>query len=311
MENENTPKVLDLFDIIKIIWGWFLKFIWNPAIFVLKFVLNRWWVGVLAIVTGIGIAIFMNLFFPVYTGMIIFRNNVCSSSDFVSDVRLMTKASPKSKAEMFNISLKDAAAIKAIWAHQLCYLDTLNTSYVVDELDKLAVNGYASVPNMFAVEIAMKDKCVFDTIQNALLNYFNTSDYYVQQNRMRFESSVSKIDVIEKEKTKLDSIESSLDGRLLTSESSVVNGMVTSQLLSPSVISNEIIRMNNDISNMSFGLKFYPNVVDVVSPLKTQANSDNFFLETWKGYVAACIVMFYVLALLIVYRKKVASFIKG
>ncbi len=311
MENENASRDLDLIDIIKILWSWFIKFIWNPFLFVLKFVLNRWWVVVLAFIVGVTVAILMNVFFPVYTGVMIFRNNVASSSDFVSDVRLMTKTSPESKVEMFNISIEDASAIKAIWAHQLCYLDSMHTSYVVDKLDDMAVKGYPSIANMFAVEVAVKDKCAFDTIQNALLNYFNTSDYYVQQNKMRYESSASMIEVLEKEKLRLDSIGGSLEGRRLTTESSIVNGVVTSQVINPSVISNELIRMNNESLNMSFGIKFYPNVVDVVTPLKTQANSDNFFLITWKKYVALCVILFYAIALLIVYRNKIFAFIKG
>lgn len=311
MDNENTSRDLDLIDIIKVFWNWFVKYIWNPVIFLFKFILNRWWLLLSAFITGVAVAVLMNIFFPVYTATIVFRNNVCSSNDFISEVRLMTKTSPESKVEMFNISEEDAAAIKAIWAHHLCYIDSLHTSYVLDVLDKFEGEGYTSVANMFAVEVAVKDRCAFDTIQNALLNYFNSSDYYVQQNRFRYESSISTIDVLEKEKVKLDSMGKSLDKMLLTSESSVVNGVVTSQIISPSVLSNEVIRMNNEVVNMSFGIKYHPNVVDVVSPIKVQANSDNFFLITWKKYVAIFVVLFYAMALLIVYKKKIISFIKG
>ncbi|MCQ2361125.1 MAG: hypothetical protein MJ009_06590 [Paludibacteraceae bacterium] len=311
MENENASKELDLIDIIKIVWGWFLRFVWEPAVFVFKFVLRRWWIAVLALFAGFGIAFYVSEYFPEYTGTIVYRNNVCESSEFVADVRLMTRTSPDSKVPALGISINDAVKIKAIWAHQLCYTDSDRSSFAIDLADNLAAHGCASVPNLFAVEFIVFDKSVVDTIQSALLSYFNNSEYYSKQNKLRFESGKSSLSVLERECLKLDSVRNSLDGRSLVSEGSVVNGMVTSTVLNPSVMSSEIIRLNNDKTFLENEMKFNSNVVDVVSPVKVNSEPSNFFLVTWKSYVMVCLVLFYALALIIVYRKNISSFIKG
>lgn len=310
MENEGASKELDLIDIVKIIWGWFIRFVWKPVLFVFKFVLRRWWIAVLALIIGLGLSVVISTYFPEYTGFVILRNNVCSSSEFVADVRLMTRTSPESKAQRLGLPIEDAAKLKAIWAHQLCYTDSIHSGFVIDISDNLATAGRDAVPNMFAVEFIVYDKSIADTIQSALLNYFNNSEYYSKQKQLLFESKEISVNVLERECLKLDSLRNSLDGRSLVSEGSVVNGMVTSTILNPSIISNEIIRLNNDKTYLKNDMKFNSNVVDVVSPVKVNAEPVNFFLITWKKYVTSCIALFYALAFLIVYRKNIYSFIK-
>lgn len=310
MENENSTKELDLIDIIKICWGWFVKFIWNPFLFVLRFIFKKWWVGLCAIILGFGIAILISFEFPKYTGHVIFKNNVCSSTDFINNVRFMSHASPLYQAEVMGIDVKDAICIRAMWGHQLCYTDSLKAGYEVDINDSFVQKGMVSLTNMFDVEICVTDKKAFQSVQDGLVRYFNSSEYFINSNKQRIVTLNNAKENVNSEMTKLDSIRNNMKGGV-ASTTSIVNGQAVSTLLDPTVISREMMRLSDVTTSYGNSIDFSPNIVDIVSPIKYNDLPYNFFLATWRKYVILSLVVCYVLALLIVYRKQVKSFIKG
>jgi len=311
MENENSTKELDLIDIIKICWGWFIKYIWCPFLFVLRFALKKWWVGAFAVIFGLGISYVVSEYFPKYVGNVIFKNNVCKSSDFIHSVRLMSHSPAEYKAQVLGVDLKVAIAIKAIWGHQLCYSDSLQSGYDIDITDKLVSAGRECVPDMFDVEIITDDKAVFDDVQNALLNYFNSSDFFVNQNKQRFDALSSSLSSTNSEIHKLDSIRKAENGAVVTAQSSIVNGQAVSTVLNPTVISQEIMRLNEVSTSLSSVINYSPDIVEVVSPIKYNCAPINHISYIWSKYVIMSLAVFYIIALIVVYRKNVLAFIKG
>lgn len=311
MENENSTKELDLIDIIKICWGWFVKFIWEPFIFVLKFVFKKWWVGVLAVAVGLTISFIDSSQFPKYTGIVVFKNNVCSSSDFVTNIRYFSHTPIQYKIDVMGADPQIIGKVRAVWGHLVCYTDTLHTGYIVDIADNKVGEGLEIVPNMFAVEISAKSVDVFDDFQNGLVRLFNSSEYFSTQNNLRINKLQHSLEITESESFKLDSVRNNLKGSVITSSNNIVNGQNVSTVLNPTVISKEIIRLNESASSIRNDLTYSASVVDVLSPIKYNNEPDNFYMYTWKSHVAWCLLVFYIFALLVVYRKQVLSFIKG
>ena len=76
LETENTQKELDLIDLIKICWGWFVSYIWKPFLTLFRFAIRKWWVVLLSALVGFGISYAISTFLPRYVGTIIYENNV-------------------------------------------------------------------------------------------------------------------------------------------------------------------------------------------------------------------------------------------
>lgn len=305
METENTQRELDLIDLIKICWGWFVSYIFKPCVFLLKFVFVRWWIGLIGIVLGVGLAVIISTFYPKYIGTIIFENNVGSSSDFVNDTRALSKSSPESISKLLNVPLDQAMDVLAVWPHLLFYRDTLRTSFYVD-MGEVAPIESSALQNKFCVEIKAQSLSAFNGLQEGLVAYYSSNEYFVKEAEANVNALRQSAQVAQEEVAKLDAVRDGSPSK----KGVIFSGDEMHPMYDPAEISRERIKLSEISVSTQNALKYNTAVVSVVSPLKVMKVPINYFVFTAPKYTAAFVFLFYAIALVIVYRKKIFGFLK-
>ena len=305
METENTQKELDLIDLIKICWGWFVSYIWKPFLALFGFAIRKWWVVLLSALVGFGISYAISTFLPRYVGTIIYENNVAHSSDFINSIRPLTKASPSYVASALNIPMDEAAYIIAIAPHALYYADTLQTTYYVDMDDK-APKQSSSLPKRFAIEISAFRLKSFDHLQEGFRYYFSNLSFYNDLHKRRMSYLDADAKLAKSEMEKLAEIRDANSG---SKAGMVLSGGDMYPVMDPSTISKELFKLNEISENTTGAIKYDTGVLEVVTPLIVDRYPANFFMYTYKKWVVVCVVMGLFIALCISYRKKIKAYI--
>lgn len=306
METENTQRELDLIDLIKICWGWFVKFICKPCFFLFKFAIKKWWVILISAIVGFAISYCISTYNPKYLGNVIYENNVGSSSDYVNSIRLLSRTTPEYMSEVLGIPIEEAIDIIGIAPHAIYYRDTLQTSYFVDMNDDASME-YVAHQNRFAIEIKAYSKNAFEHLQDGFIRYYSNNPFFSKQMESRIKELDSSSKLAKDEAEKLDGLR--VKGS--SSKGVMLSGGDLQPLMDPAAISREVVRLNELSVSTTNALEYNTDVVTVVSPLMVNKLPENFFVFTYKKWIAICVVVGLLLALCLSYRKKVYEVING
>lgn len=301
-----TEKELDLIDLIKICWKWFILYIFNPVVFCIRFTINKWWVVLLSAIVGFVISFCISTYCPKYVGCVTYENNVGHSSDFINAVRPLSHTSAEYMSSVLDIPVDEAANIISIAPHALYYRDSLRTSFYVDVYDQ-APKESSALSNRFALEILAKDLNSFTHLQDGFIKYYSNNTFYSRQAASKVKSLDSSSKLAKGEAEKLDElrVNGGSNGGVVLSRGDVYS------MMDPAAISREVVRLNEISVNQANALEYGTTVVTVVSPLMIDSRPVNWFLFTYKKWMAVCIVIGIVLAFIITYRKNIKDLING
>lgn len=306
METENTERELDLIDLIKICWGWFVYYICKPLLFLARFTIKKWWVILLSAIVGFAISYCISTFFPRYTGYVIYENNVGHSSDFINAIRPLAHTSPKYMASALDISENEAVNVLAIAPHALYYKDTLRTSFYVDINDDAPKESIA-LSNRFAIEVMTDDIMAFSHLQEGFVKYYSRNSFFSKKAESKAKTLDSNSKLARGEAEKLDELR--VKGG--SSGGVVLSGRDVYSMVDPAAISREVVRLNELSVNQANALEYDSSVITVVSPLMIDSRPVNWFLFTYKKWMVVCVVIGVVLAFIITYRKNIKDLING
>lgn len=306
METENTERELDLIDLIKICWGWFVSYICKPLLFLIRFAIKKWWVILLSAIVGFAISYCISTFFPRYTGYVIYENNVGHSSDFINAIRPLAHTSPEYMASALDISENEAVNILAIAPHALYYKDTLRTLFYVDINDN-APKECIALSNRFAIEVMTDDTMAFSHLQEGFVKYYSRNSFFSKKAESKAKTLDSNSKLARGEAEKLDELR--VKGG--SSGGVVLSGGDVYSMVDPAAISREVVRLNELSVNQANALEYNSSVITVVSPLMINRIPINHFLFTYKEWVILSVIVGFALALCITYRKKIGEMIKG
>lgn len=307
MEKTDSQTELDLIDLIKICWRWFVSYVWYPILFLLRFAIVKWWVLILGIVLGALVSVTLWLEFPVYQGSLILVNNVSDSSDFINNLKIFNLTSHQNKADATGIPLEVVDKIMSIKPHFICYSDSLRTNYYIDYGDSVTIKERVPLSNKFCIEIKARDSSVFQYVDSGFVNYFNNSQYYKKLNDQRIAELNAQIEMAQTESHRLDSIMNKRGDEVLFGLSG--SGNMMSSMVKPAEIVNEKLHLGNIILSSRQTLNHFSDIVTISSGTQTEPIPKNFFLFTIKKYVVLSVILCYVVALLIVYRAEIKNFI--
>lgn len=304
MNSENSHEELDLIDLVKICWGWFVRFVYKPLLFLFKFGLKHIWVLVLSAILGLSTSFLLSIFNPKYVGVIVFENYVAHSSDFINDIRLLSTTTPDYKAQALNIDKEDADDIISIAPHALYYKDSMKTSYYIDMQDKAPKHSVA-LSNRFCVEIKAKGLDAFKDIEQGILYYFSSNDYYKRLESVRKNKLIADKEVAVNAVSKLDEMSKSYSfgtGAMLVGENMY-------PIMDPTTISRERFRLNDINNNTDSAMELLDGVITPISHLQINKLPTNHFVYTYKKFVILFVMLGYLISLCVVYRKKILSFV--
>ncbi len=307
MENANNEKELDLIDLIKITWRWFMKYVCHPLFILFTFAIKKWWIGVIGIISGVLISTLICLFFPVYQGSMVLVNNIADSSEFINNIRNFNLTSPEYKSEAMGIPLRNVYMIREIKPHYLCYTDTLMTDYIIDFADSTTKSKTIPLQGKFCIEVEASNDSVFSYFNDGIIRYLNSNPYYQKTNNQRLAEMRTNIKMAETESIRLDSIMNKKGDDVLLGFSSTGN-MMTS-MVKPAEIVNEKLKLGNMILGANNVLAYQNEMVYISSKMQVYDKPKNFVLRTVKKNTILSILLCYAIALLIVYRENIKQFI--
>ncbi len=310
MENNNDRNELDLLDIIKICWGWFLQFVFNPAAYLLRFIIKSWkqlaCFAILGVVASIG---YWRLF-PNYQTIAVYECHVGNSSDYIIRLNMENIASLENKVKDFNVPENVISQVK-IFPHYIYYYDTISYDIHVDMDDAYLANRNNKVfdGNRFCVEFVSWDEASLQNIELSVLNMFCKNEYDISKNEQRLSKLQSQVDFAISESNVLDSLRSAnfkmssgIDVLKLSEEGVLSSSNIMSY-------SKELMKLHNMKVYSDNQLKYNNDIMHLVH-VSHPDNPKNFFLLTIKQFT--CIALFFGFLILLCwhFRGNIKSFLK-
>ncbi len=307
MENSTTEKEFDLIDLIKVFWNWFKEYICSPLLFLFKFCVRKWWIGVIGVIFGVAISILFWLLFPVYQGTMILVNNIADSSEFINNIRNFDLTDPQHKSEALGIPIEEVLKIKKIKPHYLCYTDSLMTDYIIDFADSTAKNKTIPLKHKFCIEVEANERSVFPLFNDGIVRYLSSNSYYQRINNQRLAEMKANIKIAEAESVRLDSIVDKKGDDVLLGFSSAGNLMTS--MVKPSELVNEKLRLGNMILSATISLEYQNEIVYISSDMQVNDLPKNHITKIVFKYTILSLFLCYAIALLVVYKESLKQFI--
>lgn len=305
MDNATENRELDLVDIIKIFWGWIVKFIFSPIVFLLRFSLKNWKQLMCFVILGIAASVCYWLILPKYQTIAIYENNVGISGDYITRINLEKTTSIENISANMNISI-DVAKNLQIKPHYIYFKDSTLNDYYIDFKDKKTskyIDG-----SRFCVEFISKDKSYLQNIELSILNMFCNNTFYNSKNQQRLGELQSQVEFAVSESSILDSLRSvkfKETGNVEAFKLSNKGFLTTSD---PMSYSKELMRLN-EIKTASESKLNYNRDVLRLSFVAHPDKPKNFIIKTIVPFTFSAIVLGLLVLLCLRFKSEIKDFI--
>lgn len=310
MEQKNE---YDLLDLITWCWKVFLRYAWNPFLFLVRFGLKKWYFLLLAAGIGFALAYFIpKCYKTTYSGQMIVKARVCQSSDYVNSLQALGTESGKVIMSKLGVPANAMRSYRGIFPHYVYPMDTLSTGYVVDQKNNCLNSGKSVVSNLFAVEVRSTDSATIRLWGDAFVNYFKKDPYIQNANNIRLAELRNNIKVLQNELTLLDSLRT-IEYLENSKHTIMLNGKQGGNMLireQTRLMHNDLLDLHNRILYMQNSLTYLSEPVDVISPMSLNAVPLTHWTTTYKKYMVLSVFLMYGLLLVWHFRKEIISFAK-
>lgn len=200
---------------------------------------------------GAGIGLFY-ISKPVYISSVTLTSSTLSNeycSDMIEDLELIIKdKTPELLAKKLNIDVNSVRAIKE-----------LEFNNYDEKLKKIYANKDTVVLGRpFKITVYAYNNTVFDTLQNALINYLENNEYALKRKKIRVENIQLMREKLKEEIHQLDSLKFVVASNLLPRGNST--GFVFGQPIDPVNIYKEGIRLFQDDLDLNTSLVLSDNI---------------------------------------------------
>lgn len=314
MENKNQEKELDLIDLINICWKFFVNYIVNPFLKVLKIGLRGWKALLCAIIVGIAISVIVPLVLTKENkSEVILEINVAKSSSFIKDLEVLATMNRDRLSELLEVDKETLQQLVAIKPHKVISKDSTFTSYEVDTKDIFdnVSKEYKTHPSLFAVEIISKDTAYLAPFTDAVLKYLNEKSSFAVVNERRLSVMRSELKTFTNEVAVLDSLRRI---QYFTNDANQVvlgtSGETFNIKDKNQWIQNELMNLKSRVIKLEETLK---NDTLAVEPLTALSITDiyvNHPIKTAPKYVLVLFFLTYIVLIFCEYKKDLKAWIK-
>lgn len=314
MENKNQEKELDLIDLINICWKFFVNYIVNPFLKVLKIGLRGWKALLCAIVVGVAISVIVPLVLTKENkSEVILEINVAKSSSFIKDLEVLATMNRDRLSDILEIDNETLQQLVAIKPHKVISKDSTFTSYEVDTKDIFdnVSKEYKAHPSLFALEIISKDTAYLAPFTDAVLHYLNEKSSFAVVNERRLSVMRSELKTFTNEVAVLDSLRRI---QYFTNDANQVvlgtSGETFNIKDKNQWIQNELMTLKSRVIKLEETLK---NDTLAVEPLTALSITDiyvNHPIKTAPKYALVLFILTYIVLIFCEYKKDLKAWIK-
>ncbi|MBP5318672.1 MAG: hypothetical protein J6Y77_04655 [Paludibacteraceae bacterium] len=316
LSNE-TPKGdsndLDLMQLAQIVLNWLKKYFWAPLLFLLRFVVRRWYIFLATAVLSVGCTWLYYHYAAVYRGYIVFQNNVWRSSDFILKIQQLNRQNVFDISKSLDLPLEDVCEKHELLAHFVYAGDSLRTAYFIDYGDayyKPHEFPMYLMTSRFCVEVQAYKRATLLQWQESLRNYLENDPYVANLNRERLDLLKKEREQISQELVLLDSLRR-LDYFDAKSASKVASAVVVNEGPARNLYHGEILSLNERLHQIDMVLQDDPGALTLISPMHIDYCPINYWLFYVPDGILYSILLTLLVLLIVEYRKPILAFIKG
>lgn len=314
MENKNQEKELDLIDLINICWKFFVNYIINPFLKVLKIGLRGWKALLCAIVVGVAISVILPFVLTKENkSEVILEINVAKSSSFIKDLEVLATMNRDRLSDLLEIDNETLQQLVAIKPHKVISKDSTFTSYEVDTKDIFdnVYKEYRAHPSLFALEIISKDTAYLAPFTDAVLNYLNEKSSFAVVNERRLSVMRSELKTFTNEVAVLDSLRRI---QYFTNDANQVvlgtSGETFNIKDKNQWIQNELMNLKNRVIRLEETLKNDTLAVEPLTALSITDTYVNHPIKTAPKYALVLFFLTYIVLIFCEYKKDLKAWIK-
>lgn len=314
MENKNQEKELDLLDLLNICWKFFVNYIFNPFLKVVKIGLRGWKALLCAIIVGVVVSVVLPMVFSKKNkSEVILEINVAKSSSFIKDLEVLATMNRDRLSDLLEIDAETLKQLVTIKPHKVISKDSTFTSYKVDSNDIFddVAKEYKAHPELFALEIISKDTAYLAPFTDAVLKYLNEKSSFALVNERRLSVMRSELETFRKEAEVLDSLRYI---QYFTNDANQVvlgtSGETFSIKDKNQWIQNDLMALKSRVIKLEQTLS---NDTLAVEPITTLSISDIYENHPIKTAPLYCVLLFiftYVLLIFCEYKNEIKDWVK-
>lgn len=315
MENKNQEKELDLIDLINICWKFFVNYIVNPFLNVLKIGLRGWKALLCAIIVGVAISVIVPFVLSKENkSEVILEINVAKSSSFIKDLEVLATMNRDRLSDLLEVDKETLQQLVAIKPHKVISKDSTFISYEVDTKDIFdhVSKEYKAHPSLFAVEIISKDTAYLAPFTDAVLKYLNEKSSFAVINERRLSVMRSELKTFTNEVAVLDSLRRI---QYFTNDANQVvlgtSGETFNIKDKNQWIQNELMNLKSSVIKLEETLKNDTLAVEPLTALSITDTYVNHPIKTAPKYVLVLFFLTYIVLIICEYKKELKAWIKN
>jgi len=323
MSEKNTPvshndeiDLLQLFRnfedfIVKIFKGLCSIILW-----VIIFFIKKWIYLLIALIFGFGISyVYTKMQQDLYSSDLVLKSNAVENQKMISYINrlknLASKANYPVLANLLDISGEDAEKINGIQAYW--FIDK-NKDDIVDgsDLDNrfLADTNVNKVDWKFGIRAVVTDPTVFNKITSGIVYYVSSNDYFNRMNEVRINDLKEIVEQTGKEVEKLDSLQKKEYFKLEDIARLREGQLVFTNDPEIKLFHRELLRLVIDKQESLTDLTIHSEIITLLEDFVITQKPTNNIMFYARKLVPVFLVLAYVLALFITYRKRIVEEIR-
>jgi len=323
MSEKNTPvSHNDEIDLLQLFrnFGDFIERIFlgffNLILQILLFSLKKWVYLLLAVIFGlVGSYLMTKTQKSIYYSDLVLKSNTVENQEMISYINrlenLTSKANYPVLANLLGISGEDAEKINSIQAYW--FIDK-NKDDIVDgsDLDKkfLADTNIAKIDWKFGIRATVTDPTVFNKIASGIIFYVSSSDYFNRMNEVRLNDLKEIVEQTGKEVEKLDSLQKK-EYFMLEDVARLREGqLVFTNDPEIKLFHYDLLRLVRNKQESQTELTIYSEIITLLEDFVITQKPTNNIMFYARKLVPVFLVLAYILALFITYRKKISEVIR-
>ena len=314
MENKNQEKELDLLDLLNICWKFFINYIFNPFLKVIKIGLRGWKALLCAIIVGVVVSVVLPMVFSKKNkSEVILEINVDKSSSFIKDLEVLATMNRDRLSDLLEIDAETLKQLVTIKPHKVISKDSTFTSYKVDSNDIFddVAKEYKAHPELFALEIISKDTAYLAPFTDAVLKYLNEKSSFALVNERRLSVMRSELETFRKEAEVLDSLRHI---QYFTNDANQVvlgtSGETFNIKDKNQWIQNDLMNLKSRVIRLEQTLKNDTLAVEPLTALSITDTYVNHPIKTAPKYAILLFFLTYIVLIFCEYKKDIKEWVK-
>lgn len=282
-------KEYDLIDLVRFCWSVWVRYAWNPLVYLFRFALQKWYVLLVAAIIGVGIHVCLKRAVAVsYSSEMNIYYAIDTPTELINKVNSLNNLSQAERAQLLGLSQEDANEWERVSPYFMLKSKEITGLYTVDYDNKCQQDHALIAPHILCLQVVTKHQFANTTIRTALLNYLNNDAWMQAKYNDRNTVLKQGYEANQKEYAMLDSLRKA--GSIAEAETGTMLSLADNVIKTEKVLRTEtapIILLS----------------ATTVSPLNNAA------IMGMKGCVAGVVFLVYVLLLIVHFRKEIYQFI--